>query len=45
MTAMLLDRGYRFCFLLTDLANATSNRIYQRVGYEQVSDVEQYAFE
>ena len=44
MTAMLLDRGHRFCFLFTDLANPTSNSIYQRVGYEPVSDVDQYAF-
>lgn len=44
MTAMLLSRGSRFCFLFTDLANPTSNSIYQRVGYEPVSDVDQYAF-
>ena len=44
MTAMLLSRGFRFCFLFTDLANPTSNSIYQRVGYEPVSDVDQYAF-
>jgi predicted GNAT family acetyltransferase len=30
--------------LFTDLANPTSNGIYQRVGYEAVSDVDQYAF-
>ncbi len=44
MTQMLLDRGYRFCFLFTDLANPTSNGVYQRVGYEPVSDVDQYVF-
>lgn len=44
MTAMLLNRGLRFCFLFTDLANPTSNNIYQRVGYEPVSDVDEYAF-
>jgi predicted GNAT family acetyltransferase len=32
-----LERG-RFCCLYTDLANPTSNRIYQRLGYRPVSD-------
>lgn len=40
-----LDRGACFCFLFTDLANPTSNAIYQRIGYEPVSDVDQYRFE
>jgi RimJ/RimL family protein N-acetyltransferase len=40
-----LDRGARFCFLFTDLANPTSNAIYQRVGYEPVADVDQYRFD
>lgn len=33
-----LDRGARFCFLYTDLDNPTSNRVYQRIGYEQVAE-------
>ena len=37
-------RLHRFCFLFTDLANPTANGIYQRIGYEAVSDVEHYAF-
>ncbi len=45
MTAMLLDRDIHFCFLFTDLDNPTSNSIYQRLGYEPVSDVDQYAFD
>jgi len=44
MTQMLLARGYRFCFLFTDLANPTSNSIYQRVGYIPVADVDEYLF-
>jgi predicted GNAT family acetyltransferase len=44
LTQWLLDGGRRFCFLYTDLANPTSNAIYQRIGYEPVSDVDQYAF-
>lgn len=41
----LLDSGYRYCFLFTDLANPTSNRIYQRIGYRPVADADEYVFE
>lgn len=48
VTAALTDRllrgGKRFCFLFTDLANPTSNAIYRRIGYEPVSDVDEYGF-
>ncbi|OGO56238.1 MAG: hypothetical protein A2Z32_12645 [Chloroflexi bacterium RBG_16_69_14] len=40
-----LDAGRRFCFLFTDLANPTSNHIYQAIGYEPVRDVDAYGFE
>ena len=40
-----LDQGRRFVFLFTDLANPTSNRIYQAIGYEPVIDIDQWAFE
>ena len=40
-----LDKGRRFVFLFTDLSNATSNRIYQRIGYQPVIDVDQLTFE
>jgi len=39
-----LDRGRRFCFLFTDLANPTSNKIYQAIGYRPVCDMDQYRF-
>jgi ribosomal protein S18 acetylase RimI-like enzyme len=39
-----LDRGRRFVFLFTDLANPTSNKIYQSIGYQAVCDVDQYRF-
>ncbi len=39
-----LDEGRRFCFLYTDLANPTSNRIYQSIGYEAVADATVYLF-
>jgi predicted GNAT family acetyltransferase len=44
VSQLQLDRGRRFCFLFTDLANATSNHIYQTIGYAPVSDVEIYLF-
>ena len=45
LTQQLLDGGRRFCFLFTDLANPTSNSIYQRIGYRPVSDVDLWSFE
>lgn len=38
----LLDQGNRFCALFTDLANPTSNAIYQRMGYRPVIDIDKY---
>jgi predicted GNAT family acetyltransferase len=40
----LLDTGRKFCFLFTDLANPTSNKIYMQIGYEPVCDVDEYKF-
>lgn len=37
-TSHLLGRGIRRCALFTDLANPTSNSIYQTVGYRPVGD-------
>ena len=45
LTQQLLDGGRRFCFLFTDLANPTSNSIYQRIGYRPVSDVDLWSFD
>ena len=44
VSQLLLDRGYRFCFLYTDHANPTSNSIYVRIGYEPVCDSRELAF-
>ena len=41
---LLLDRGVRFCFLYTDLANPTSNGIYMRIGYQPVCDSRELVF-
>jgi GNAT superfamily N-acetyltransferase len=39
LSAALLARGRRRCFLFTDLANPTANRLYARIGYRPVADV------
>ncbi len=44
LSQLLLDEGRRYCFLFTDLANPTSNRIYKAIGYEPVCDVDEYEF-
>lgn len=41
----LLESGRDFCYLFTDLANPTSNHIYQVIGYNPVNDVDVYDFE
>ena len=41
----LLESGRSFCYLFTDLANPTSNAIYQKIGYNPVNDVDVYEFE
>ena len=40
----LLDEGRKFCFLYTDLANPTSNKIYQDIGYTAVCDADVIRF-
>jgi len=44
LSRMLLDEGKSFCTLFTDLANPTSNKIYQRIGYRPVIDYAMYSF-
>jgi hypothetical protein len=39
-----LDAGRTFCFLYTDLANPTSNRIYRAIGYEPVAEAMEFTF-
>lgn len=40
----MLDAGKKFCFLYTDLSNPTSNKIYQNIGYKEVSDSKHFLF-
>ena len=44
VSAEQLAAGRSFCFLYTDLANPTSNKIYIEIGYRRVCDSIQYAF-
>ena len=44
LSQQLLDAGWEFCSLFTDLANPTSNSIYQRIGYRPVADFDEYIF-
>jgi uncharacterized protein len=39
-----LRRGKDFCVLYTDLANATSNSIYQKIGYRFIARSRHYRF-
>jgi GNAT superfamily N-acetyltransferase len=41
----LLSSGWQFCYLHTDLANPTSNSIYQKIGFAPVCDFQEYRFE
>jgi predicted GNAT family acetyltransferase len=45
LSQLLLDSGRKFCVLFTDLANPTSNHIYQTIGYNPVCDFTEYVFE
>jgi hypothetical protein len=45
LSQSLLDGGRRFCFLFTDLANPTSNAIYERIGYVRVCESAMVSFE
>ena len=40
----LFEGGRRFCFLYTDLANPTSNAIYERIGYQRVAESAEIVF-
>jgi hypothetical protein len=44
LSARILDSGKGFCTLFTDLANPTSNAIYQRIGYRPLVDFREIRF-
>ncbi|MNE27539.1 Acetyltransferase (GNAT) family protein [compost metagenome] len=45
ISQLALDKGFTKCVLYTDLANPTSNSIYQKIGYMPVCDSLQLQFE
>ena len=40
----ILESGYDFCTLYTDISNPTSNSIYMRIGFKPVCDSVEYSF-
>jgi uncharacterized protein len=44
LSQQLLDEGYRFCTLFTDLDNPVSNHIYEKIGFTAVADFNEYIF-
>ena len=44
LSERLLEKK-RFCFLFTDLANPTANRIYEQIGYRRVCEAAEIVFE
>jgi len=45
LSRLLLSEGFAACVLYADLANPTSNSMYQRIGYRPVSDSAHLTFE
>ena len=45
ISQMALDKGFAKCVLYTDLANPTSNSIYQKIGYVPICDSLMLKFE
>ncbi|MCL2573235.1 MAG: GNAT family N-acetyltransferase [Defluviitaleaceae bacterium] len=45
ISELCLDAGKKSCVLYTDLANPTSNSIYQRIGYVPICDSLDIKFE
>jgi predicted GNAT family acetyltransferase len=44
VTRKLFAAGRRFCFLYTDMANPTSNSVYQKIGYRRVLTHQDFHF-
>jgi hypothetical protein len=45
LSQQLLDEGFQFCSLYTDQSNPTSNKIYKKIGYNEVGSSIVYHFE
>lgn len=44
LSQKLIDQGCHSCFLFTELANPTSNHIYQAIGYRPICNWHDYSF-
>ncbi|MDP8202334.1 MAG: GNAT family N-acetyltransferase [Candidatus Tenebribacter burtonii] len=44
LSQKLLNDGWKFVILFTDLSNPTSNSIYQKVGFKPICDFQEYIF-
>lgn len=44
LSQIILDSGKSFCNLFTDLANPTSNSIYQKIGYKYLGEIIELKF-
>jgi len=42
LSQKLLDEGFSYITLFTDLANPTSNSVYMRLGYQPLADFDKY---
>ena len=45
LSQLLLDEGFAFINLFTDLANPISNDIYQKIGYKPICGFDRYSFD
>jgi predicted GNAT family acetyltransferase len=45
LARQLLDGGKTWCGIFADLANPASNRIYQRLGFQEACRYREYTFE
>jgi len=45
LSQRMLKRGCQFVSLFTNLANPTSNKIYQDIGYRPLCDFDEYSFD
>lgn len=44
LSERLLQEGFKFCSLYTDLDNPTSNSIYTKIGYKPIAESVEYKF-
>jgi predicted GNAT family acetyltransferase len=44
LSKYILEEGNKYCFLFTDLMNPTSNKIYQKIGYRPIINIDEYLF-